>query len=73
MISGSAQMKAEKMAASALMNRLAPISVAEFMLDPNKERRQLWMKSFCVPCVKCGGFAEKGLTGPSQRKLTVTR
>jgi hypothetical protein len=37
--SGSAQIKAEKMVTSALMNRLAPISVAQFMLDPNKEER----------------------------------
>jgi hypothetical protein len=37
--SSSAQMKAEKMVVSALMNRLAPISVAQFMLDPNKEER----------------------------------
>ena len=36
---GSAQIKAEKMVTSALMNRLAPISVAQFMLDPNKEQR----------------------------------
>jgi hypothetical protein len=34
---GSAQLKAKAMAASAVMNRLAPISVAQFMLDPDKE------------------------------------
>ena len=37
--SGSAQLKAKAMAASAVMNRLAPISVAQFMLDPDKEER----------------------------------
>jgi hypothetical protein len=37
--SGSAQMKAKEMVASAVMNRLAPISIAQFMEDPNKEER----------------------------------
>ena len=37
--SGSAQLKAKEMAASAVMNRLAPISIAQFMGDPNKEER----------------------------------
>ena len=37
--SGSSQLKAKEMAASAVMNRLAPISIAQFMGDPNKEER----------------------------------
>jgi len=37
--SGSAQLKAKEMAASAVMNRLAPITIAQFMEDPNKGER----------------------------------
>jgi len=37
--SGSAQLKAKQMVASAVMDRLAPITVAQFMQDPNKEER----------------------------------
>jgi hypothetical protein len=37
--SGSAEMKAKQMVTSAVMNRLGPISVAQFMQDPNKEER----------------------------------
>lgn len=37
--SGSAQIKTKAMVTSAVMNRLAPISIAQFMLDPNKEER----------------------------------
>lgn len=35
--SGSSQVKAKAMVATAVMNRLAPISVAQFMLDPDKD------------------------------------
>ena len=42
--SGSAQLKAKTMAADAVMNRLAPIAVAQFMQDPNKEVRLKEMK-----------------------------
>ncbi len=35
--SGSAKAEAKTMAADAVMNRLAPIAVAQFMQDPNKE------------------------------------
>jgi len=42
--SGSAQIKAKQMAASAVMDRLAPISVAQFMQDPNKEQRLVDLK-----------------------------
>jgi hypothetical protein len=37
--SGSAEDKAEEMAAEAVLNRLVPIAVAQFMQDPNKEER----------------------------------
>ena len=37
--SGSAQINTKAMVATALMNRLAPIAVAQFMQDPNKEER----------------------------------
>lgn len=42
--SGTAQMKTKQMVASAVMNRLAPISVAQFMQDPNKEERLVDLK-----------------------------
>jgi hypothetical protein len=42
--SGSAQLKARIMATDAVMDRLAPIAVAQFMLDPNKEARLKEMK-----------------------------
>ena len=37
--SGTAKAEAKVMASNAVMNRLAPIAVAQFMLDPNKEER----------------------------------
>ena len=37
--SGSAQINTKAMVATALMNRLAPIAVAQFMQDPNKTER----------------------------------
>jgi len=37
--SGSAKAEAKTMAADALMNRLAPIAVAQFMQDPKKVAR----------------------------------
>ena len=37
--SGSAKAEAKAMATDAVMNRLAPIAVAQFMQDPNKEER----------------------------------
>jgi len=42
--SGSAQAKAEEMAKDAVLDRLAPIAVAQFMQDPNKEERLKEMK-----------------------------
>jgi hypothetical protein len=37
--SGTAKAEAKLMASNAVMNRLAPIAVAQFMQDPNKEER----------------------------------
>ena len=37
--SGSAKAEAKEMAADAVMNRLAPIAIAQFLQDPNKEER----------------------------------
>jgi hypothetical protein len=37
--SGSAQAKAEEMAEKAVIDHLAPICVAQFLQDPNKEER----------------------------------
>ena len=37
--SGSAQLKAKTMATDAVIGRLAPISIAQFMKDPNREAR----------------------------------
>ena len=42
--SGSAKDEAKTVAADAVMNRLAPIAVAQFMQDPNKEERLKEMK-----------------------------
>ena len=42
--SGSANAEAKAMATDAVMNRLAPIAVAQFMQDPNKEERLKEMK-----------------------------
>ena len=37
--SGSAQNKAEEMAEEAVINRLAPICVAQFLQDPEKDKK----------------------------------
>ena len=42
--SGSAKAEAKAMATDAVMNRLAPIAVAQFMEDPNKVERLKEMK-----------------------------
>ena len=42
--SGSAEAEAKAMATEAVMNRLAPIAVAQFMQDPDKEARLKEMK-----------------------------
>jgi hypothetical protein len=43
--SGSAKAEAKTMATDAVMNRLAPISIAQFMQDPNKEELLKEMKN----------------------------
>ena len=55
--SGSAQFKAKAMAATAVMNRLAPISVAQYMLDPDKEERLDELKE--LDSWKRGEYVEK--------------
>ena len=55
--SGTAQMKTKQMVASAVMNRLAPISVAQFMQDPNKEERLSELKK--VDYWKRGEYVQK--------------
>lgn len=42
--SGTAKAEAKTMATNAVMDRLAPIAVAQFMQDPNKEERLKEMK-----------------------------
>ena len=42
--SGSAQARAEEMATNAVIDRLAPISVAQFMQDPNREEHLKTLK-----------------------------
>ena len=42
--SGSAEAEAKAVATDAVMNRLAPIAVAQFMQDPNKEKLLKEMK-----------------------------
>jgi hypothetical protein len=42
--SGSANAEAKAVATDAVMNRLAPIAVAQFMQDPNKEKLLKEMK-----------------------------
>jgi len=42
---GSAQAQAREIAANAVLDRLAPISVAQFMEDPNREARLKEMKA----------------------------
>ena len=42
--SGSAEAEAKAIATDAVMNRLAPIAVAQFMQDPDKEARLKEMK-----------------------------
>jgi hypothetical protein len=55
--SGSALLKAKAVAATAVMNRLAPISVAQFMLDPDKEDRLYELKE--IDSRKRGEYVEK--------------
>jgi cobalamin biosynthesis protein CbiD len=55
--SSSAQAKAEEMAADAVVDRLAPISVAQFLQDPNREERLKELKE--LDSWKRGEYVEK--------------
>ncbi len=69
--SSSAQMKGEKMVSSALMDRLAPISVAQFMLDPNREERLSEMKK--LDSWKRGEYVQKQgwATMPGEKQADI--
>jgi hypothetical protein len=66
--SSSAQIKAKEMATSAVMERLGPIAVAQFMLDPNKEERLADLKK--LDYWKRGEFVQKQgwATMPGQKE-----
>ncbi len=55
--SGSAQAKAEEMAENAVVDRLAPICVAQFQQDPNKEERLKELKE--LDSWKSGDYVKK--------------
>jgi len=55
--SGSAKAKAEEMAREAVVNRLAPICVEQFLKDPNKKERLKELKN--VDSWKRGEYVEK--------------
>jgi hypothetical protein len=55
--SGSAQTKAEEMAEKAVLDRLAPICVTQFLKDPNKEERLKELKE--IDSWKRGEFVQK--------------
>jgi hypothetical protein len=44
MTSGSAQAKAEQMSAEAVIDHLAPIAIAQFLVDPNRKERLVELK-----------------------------
>lgn len=53
--SGSAQAKAEQMAGQAVVDRLAPICVAQFLQDPNKEKKLKELKKLDTYGMKTRG------------------
>ena len=55
--SSSAQAKAEEMAEKAVVDQLAPISVEQFLQDPNREERLKELKE--VDSWKRGEYVEK--------------
>jgi len=55
--SGSAKAKAEKTAQHAVVNRMAPICVEQFLKDPNKEERLKELKN--IDSWKRGEYVEK--------------
>jgi hypothetical protein len=55
--SGSAKAKAEEMAKDAVVNRLAPICVEQYLLDPKKEERLKELKN--IDSWKRGEYVQK--------------
>ncbi|MBN1102101.1 MAG: hypothetical protein JXL84_01665 [Deltaproteobacteria bacterium] len=55
--SGSAEAQAKEIAASAVLDRLTPISVAQFMKDPNRQERLKELKA--EEYYKRGEFVQK--------------
>jgi len=55
--SGSAKAKAEEMAKDAVVNRLAPICVEQYLKDPNKEERLKELKN--IDSWKRGEYVQK--------------
>jgi hypothetical protein len=55
--SGTADAQAKKISADAVLDRLAPISVAQFMKDPNRQERLKEMKA--EDSWKRGEFVQK--------------
>jgi hypothetical protein len=70
--SGSAQLKAKTMATNAVMDRLAPISIAQFMLDPNREARLQELKE--LEYWKRGEYVQKQgwATMPGEKEADST-
>jgi len=65
---GTAKEMAEKMSETTLIDRLAPISVAQFMKDPNREERLKELKK--IDSWERGKFVEKQgwATMPGEKK-----
>ena len=70
--SGSAQLKAKAMATDAVMDRLAPISIAQFMEDPNREARLKELKE--LDYWKRGEYVQKQgwATMPGEKEADST-
>jgi hypothetical protein len=70
--SGSAQLKAKTMATDAVIDRLAPISIAQFMKDPNREMRLKELKD--MDYWKRGEYVQKQgwATMPGEKEADST-
>jgi len=70
--SGSAQLKAKTMATDAVIDRLAPISIAQFMEDPNREMRLKELKE--LDYWKRGEYVQKQgwATMPGEKEADST-
>lgn len=70
--SGSAQLKAKTMATDAVIDRLAPISIAQFMKDPNREMRLKELKE--LDYWKRGEYVQKQgwATMPGEKEADST-